>query len=287
MPAESFASGPFGRIVLIGSDDGSSSRLQAVDVVAGCAWPVAEENAVIRRATIDPSGEVVYEARVDRASRADLGVWSRPLDGRAAARSVLPPIDLDDRFGRTFATEFDWSTDGQMLAVQSCGEVACRTRIVGPDGSISQELAEPDLGSLAGFDGNRIVTYGACRGLPCPIIATDLASGARQILATDGGLAVVTDTSNGPRLVHEILDEAGLRLRSVALDGGSAIDLGPLPPGLRLHATLDRAGSATKVPIDWVLLAPEGRLQIDGTSLRPQLRHLPDGVTVQLDEVVR
>jgi hypothetical protein len=287
LPAESFASGPFGRIVLIGSDDGSISRLEAVDVVAGCAWPIAEENAVIRRATIDPSGDVVYEARVDRATRADLGVWSRPLDGLAAPRSVLPPIDLDDRFGRTFATEFAWSTDGQTLAVQSCGEVACRTRTVRFDGSTGQEVTEPDLGLLAGLDGQRIVTYEACRGLPCPIVATDLGSGARQVLATDAGLALVADTSDGPRLVHETFDTTGVRLRSVALDGGSAVDLGPLPAGLRLHATPDRAGSATKLPTDWVLLAPDGRLPIEGASIRPQLRHLPDGVTVQFDEVVR
>lgn len=287
LPPESFASGPFGRVVLIGSDDGSVSRLQAIDVVAGCAWAVAEESAVVRRATIDSAGELVYEARVDRASRSDLGVWSRPLDGVAPARSVLPPLDPDDRFGRTFSTEFAWSTDGHALTVQSCGEVACRTRIVGFDGRPNQELAEPDLGLLAGFDGDRIVTYGACRGLPCPIVATDLASGARHVLAADGGLAVVVATSDGPRLVHEVFEAAGLRLRSVALDGGSAIDLGPIPDGLRLHATPDRAGSATRLPIDWILLAPDGRLPIDAASLRPQLRHLPDGVTVQLDEVVR
>lgn len=287
LPPESFASGPFGRIVLIGSDDGSASQLQAVDVVAGCAWAVAEESAVVRHATIDPTGELVYEARVDRASRADLGVWSRPLDGVAPARSVLPPLDPDDRFGRTFSTEFAWAVDGRGLAVQSCGEVACRTRIIGFDGRSNQELAEPDLGLLAGFDGDRIVTYGACRGLPCPIVATDLTTDAHQVLAADGGLAVVVATSDGPRLVHETFEAAGLRLRSVALNGGSAIDLGPLPAGLRLQATPDRAGSATRLPIDWILLVPDGRLPIDAASLRPQLRHLPDGATVQLDEVVR
>jgi hypothetical protein len=287
MPPESFASGPFGRIVLIGSDDGSVSRLQAVDVIAGCTWAVAEESAVVRRATIDPTGELVYEARVDRASRADLGVWSRPLDGVAPARSVLPPLDPDDRFGRTFSTEFAWAIDGRGLAVQSCGEVACRTRIIGSDGRSNQELAEPDLGLIAGFDGDRIVTYGACHGLPCPIVATDLTTGAHQVLAADGGLAIVVATSDGPRLVHEAFEAAGLRLRSVALDGGSAIDLGPLPAGLRLQATPDRAGSATRLPIDWILLAPDGRLPIDVASLRPQLRHLPDGATVELDEVVR
>ena len=287
LPPESFTSGPFGRTVLIGSDDGSVSRLQAVDPSAGCAWALAEEGMVIRRATIDPAGEVVYEARVDRVTRADLGVWSRPLDGVGPARSVLPPLDPDDRFGRTFSTEFAWALDGRGLAVQSCGEVACRTRIIGFDGRPDRELAEPDLGLLAGFDGDRMVTYAACRGLPCPIVATDLTTGVRQILSADAGLAVVVATSDGPRLVHEAADAAGLRLRSVALDGQSASDLGPLPDGFRLQATPDRAGSATRLPLDWILLSPDGRLPLEAAALRPRLRHFPDGATVQLDEVTR
>jgi hypothetical protein len=286
LPPESFASGPFGRLVLIGSDDGVASRLQAVDVAAGCAWPVAEESAVVRRATIDPAGELVYEARVDRASRVDLGVWSRPLDGLAPARSVLPPIDLDDRFGRTFATELSSSTDGQELAVESCGEVACRTRLVSFDGRPPRQLAEPDLGLVAGVDGDRIVAYGACRGLPCPLVVTDLASGLRQVLAPEAGLADVVATSDGPRLVHETLGADAIGLRAVGLDGGSPIDLGPLPAGLRLMAAPDRGGSTTRLPHDWVLLAPDGRLPVDATSPRPQLRHLTDRTTVQLDEVI-
>ena len=269
LPAESFASGPFGRIVLIGSDDGSVSRLQAIDVAAGCTWALADEPAVIRRATMDPAGGLVYEARVDRASRTDLGVWSRPFGSDAPARPVLPPIGPDDRFGRTFSTELSWSTDGAALAVQSCGEVACRTRIVGFDGRPGQELAEPDLGLLAGFDGEQVVTYGACRGLPCPIVATDLASGARRVLADEAGLAAVVETSEGPRLVHETFDAAGLRLRSVSLDDGSATDLGPLPAGLRLESTPDRSGGATRSPIDWVLLVPDRDPAVDAVSLMP------------------
>jgi hypothetical protein len=60
LPAESFAAGPFGRIVLVGTDDGSSSRLDAWDVDRSCAYPLAIEGDVIRRATIDHStGTVV------------------------------------------------------------------------------------------------------------------------------------------------------------------------------------------------------------------------------------
>ena len=48
---EAFAAGPFGAVVLVGSDDGTTSRVQAVDVASGCAWPIVDERDVIRRAT--------------------------------------------------------------------------------------------------------------------------------------------------------------------------------------------------------------------------------------------
>ena len=287
LPPESFASGPFGRVVLIGSDNGSDSRLQAVDVTAGCAWAVASETDVIRRATIDPSGKLVYEARVDRTSRADLGVWTRALDGATPARRILDPLEADDRFGRTFSTEFAWSTDGQELAVQSCGEVACRTRVVDQTGRSVRSIAEPDLGTMVGLDGDRLVSYAACPGFPCPIVAVDLRTGSRQVLADAGAVAVIISTPDGTRLVHESFDGAGLALRSVALDGSSAAELGPLSDGLRLLPTPDRVEAATRLPSGWALLATDGRLPADGPADRTQLRHVPDGASVQLDEVVR
>src|SRR4051812_44806730 len=112
LPAESFAAGPFGRVVLAGSDDGSLSRLELVDVAGACSWTVGSEREVIRRATIDASGTVIYEMRVDRATRADLGIWRRPIAGTTPAELVLGPITPDPAFGRTFSTEFGWDVDG-------------------------------------------------------------------------------------------------------------------------------------------------------------------------------
>ena len=37
----------------------------------------------------------------------------------------------------------------------------------------------------------------------------------------------------------------------------------------------------------WILLAPDGRLPVDDSALRPRLRHLQDGSTVTLEEVTR
>ncbi len=287
LPPESFAAGPFGRIVLVGADDGTTSRLEALDVAGECSWAVAEEAAVIRRATIDPAGETIYEMRVDRTHRADLGIWARPLDGLTPARQVLEPIAPDDRFGRTFSTEFAWDVAGRALAVQSCGEAACRTRVIDPAGGTPRAVADPDLGTLIGLDGEVLVTYAACPGLPCPIVAVNLETGAREVLAVAGAVAVVVSTPDGPRLVHEVFDDAGLTLRSIALDGSSATDLGRLSDGLRLHPTPDRAAAATRLPSGWVLLAVDGRLPADGPANRTQLRHVPDGTSVQLDEVTR
>ncbi len=164
LPAESFAAGPFGRIVLVGADDGVVSRLVAVNVDAACSWTVAEDAAVIRGATVDPDGGTVYEMRVDRATRADLGIWSRPLDGSLPAVRILAPIGADDRFGPTFTTEFGWDVGGtRSLAVQSCGEAACRTRVLDLDTGQLRAVEDPDLGPSVGLAGD---TPRELRGLP-------------------------------------------------------------------------------------------------------------------------
>jgi hypothetical protein len=225
--------------------------------------------------------------RVDRATRADLGIWRRPIGGAEPARRVLDPIAPDDRFGRTFSTDFTWDLAGDRLAIQSCGELACRVRILAPGGGPTTTLEAPDLGPIVGLDGDRAVTYESCRGLPCPIVATDLRTGERQVLAAAAGFAIVAGGPDGSRLIHEVGAETGRTLRAIALDGGSPGDLGALPTGLRLHPAGDRAEAGTRLPPGWVLLAPDGRLSADAMALRPQLRHLPDGSTVAFDEALR
>ena len=60
-----------------------------------------------------------------------------------------------------------------------------------------------------------------------------------------------------------------------------------IPDDLRLHPSSVRADAATSLPAGWVLLAQDGRLPADPTDDRPQLRHVPDGSTVPLDEALR
>ena len=287
LPAESFTAGPFGRTVLTGTDDGSTSRLELVDVAGRCSWLVATERDVIRRATIDPAGTTVFEMRVDRATRADLGIWRRGLDAVSPAERIHDPIAPDDRFGITFSTEFAWDLVGERLAVQSCGEFACRIRVLDPRGGPVRTLEVPDLGLLVGVDGERVVTYADCHGLPCPIISTDIVTAARTVIADAAGAATLVRTTDGARLVHETQTPAGPALRSVTLDAGGTPDTVAMAGEVELTGTPLSGTSATRLPPGWVLLAPDGRFPVEPTDRRSQLRHIPDGTTVPLDEATR
>ena len=255
---EAFASGPFGGIVLVGSDDGATSHVQAIDVARGCAWPLAAERDVVRRATIDPAGTFIYEMRVDRASRADLGIWRRPIDGAFASRQVLGPPPPDARFGRTFSTEFTWDVAGDRLAVQSCAEIACRIRVITPGGGPTVTLDEPGARSDRRSRWRPGRDIRGMSGTPLPDRLDRPPDGRSPGPRASRGLAVVIRTADGARLVHEVGAGSARRLRSVAPGGDGALDLGLIPDDLRLHPSAVRAGAATSLPAGWVLLAPGG-----------------------------
>ena len=286
LDSESFAAGPFGATVLVGTDDGARSRLFALDVVAGCATTIDTAADVIRRATISPDGGSIVEFRVERRSRADLGTWRKRPDRDAPAEPFIPPIGADGRFGRTWSTEFLWTVDGADMAIQSCGENACRTRVVEPATGALHEVDDPDLGSAVGLADGRLVSYLACRSLPCPVVVIDPSTGARRTLAPDAGPAVVIATDDGARLVYERLVGSRISLFTVPLDGSEGRDLGALPAGLNLHMDANRSADGLDAPAGWVLLAPEGRMP-SHPAAAPLLRHIPDGRTVAVDEVTR
>jgi hypothetical protein len=171
--------------------------------------------------------------------------------------------------------------------VQSCGEVSCRTRLFDPSVGTSELVDDPALGSMVGVAGGRVIAFGACRGFPCPLLATDAATGARQLLAEASGPAVVVPDGRDARIVHEIDDGHGSRLRAVRPDGSGATDLGAVPDGLGLGTLGTGSGSGLRLPPGWVLLAPDGRLPLTAADPRPTLRHVPDGRSVPLDEVPR
>ncbi len=242
LPAESFAAGPFGQTVLVGSDDGSTSTVDLVDVDRACHWSLDDSAAVVRRATLDRSRSGIIEMRVDRTTREDLGIWFRPFGRSGPPRRILDPLEPDARFGRTWSTEFTWDRADDRLAIQSCGESSCRARILAPDTGAVAMVDEPGLGPLVGLAGERIVTYAACRGLPCPVIATDVRSGAREILATAAGGAILGGPAGDQHLIYEFESPGGRTLRSVGLSGGRTIDLGPVPDGMSIGVPPGRPG---------------------------------------------
>lgn len=283
LDAEAFAAGPFGDTVLIGTDDGGRSSLSLVAVRGDCTWPIATSPDVIRRATLSADGLTVYEMRVGRATRADLGIWRRPLDGNGEPERVLAPIDADARFGPTFATEFTWSSDSDLLAVRSCGELACRVRLLDPVSGRHQLIADPGLGDVIGLADDHLVVHGACRGLPCPVVSIPLAGGAPIVLDAGAGLAtMVLLPDDSSRVVLEV-GRDGRMLRSVSPDGRQRADLGPQPADQRLVPS-GRAGAAVALPPGWLAFDADGVTDGPPGGLA---RDIVGGRAVRLDEVPR
>ncbi len=261
--AESAASGPTGPAVVVLSDDGTRSTVAVVDAGAGCAWPIAGSDAIVRRALLEPGGDAIVEHRLDRATRNSLGIWRRPLDGRAAVR-ILDPIRVDDRFGRTFATELAWA-DGRRLVVQSCGPSACRTRILDlATGNLWLAVDDDRQGEIIGVDGSTLVTYEACSGLPCAIVATDLRAGTRRVLTGTAGFARLATGPRGTRLVHEVGGPGSGLLRAVALTGGPDHEI-RVGPGRLLAPSPMRSRSSMALPPGWLLVTDDGRAHGPGT----------------------
>ena len=283
LPPESFAAGPFGRLVVVGADDGRRSTVRAFDGADPCDWLLATERDVIRRATIDPLGNAVYEFRVDRFSRADLGVWRRPLSGGTAVR-VLAPLPIDDRYGPTFSTELSWSEKGDQLAVQSCGLSHCRTRLLDLASGAIQAVLGEDQGPLLGVMGGKLIGYGACRGLPCPVRSTDLVSGTNVTLVEAAGVAGLIASEAGPAVAYET-GTGSAELAAVDVTTGVARPVATLTSGLRLVPNWDASGTRERLPGGWALLSPPDRLS--GSDDRSVLIRLADGATVGLVEVTR
>lgn len=282
--AESFVTGPSSGTVLVGTDDGRRSLLSFIDVENGCAWPVGSSTDVIRNAVLAGDAGSIVESRVDRRTRVDLGVWRRPLDGSVSGR-VVPPIAADDRFGPTWLTGLGWSDDGATLVVASCGETACRYRLM-PEGGRVMTVTDPSLGSFVGLVGDRLVVREACRGLPCPIVALDVRRGARALLADAAGLAVLARDAGGRAVIVYETDPDGSGLAVIKPDGRDVAPLAAPPPGLRLVADASWSGGAAEHPADRLVFGPDGRLPIDG-SRRALLGDVAGRSFVALDEVLR
>jgi len=254
---EAFASGPVAGLVLTGSDDGRISQLRLLDASRGCATGIAEEADVVRSAIMLPDGTAILEHRVDRSTRADLGVWRRSTVTGEAVR-VLDPMPADDRFGPTYVTDLRLTEDGRIVAA-SCGERLCRTRVLDPT---TGDVTRVDgTGPALGVHGKWLVAWEACAGMPCAVTARPLGGGAPRTLAAAAGAAALGG-ADGSLLVTE--DVAG-NVAGTDLDTGRTLPIAggglmPLPGGSLATSGVEAAPGS-------VVLAPGGRVR-DGRSHR-------------------
>ena len=255
LEVESFASGPSDGRILVGSDDGRRSILRIVDVNRRCAAVLHGGRELIRRAVLDPAGGVI-EFRLDRGSRADLGVWSRPANG-AKPKRLLKPLAQNVRIGRIFATGLSWSTDGRRLVVTSCGEGACLARIVDRATGRVTTVDDPRIGEVIGLVGDDLVASGGCPGLPCDIVSMDLRTGRVRAIAERAGLATVSARDGVGILAFEDYGARG-QLGVIRLDGSGRRTM-PLDGGLRLVPGSDRALAGIELPRGVIALAPGSR----------------------------
>ncbi len=285
LPAEAFAAGPFAGQVLIGTDDGRRSRLSLVDPARGCSGWIADATDVVRTATLTPDRTAVLEMRVDRRTRADLGVYRRPLDGGAPVR-ILAPIKRDAQFGPTWSTRLVWSLDGRTLAVESCGAIACRVRVVDPATGRVRLVAAPDQGELVGLAAGHLIVREACGGMPCAVVAAVIATGERVTLDHEAWrVALAIGAAGRARVVLET-GRDGRTLMAMDPDGRRPTRLRPDPSGRRLVPGAAAGESAIEVAPGAVVLAPDGRLSDTGTGA-VGLRRLADDTTIDLREVTR
>jgi hypothetical protein len=263
LPAEAWATGPVDGQVLFGWDDGRRSTIRAFDAGRGCMQTVATVTDIVRSATLDPAGGALHEHRLARTDRRDLGLWLR-RSGAEAAERVLPGAGTDERFGPTWQTHLLWSDDRRHLVVASCGELACRFRIVDRSGAV-RVIDDPRLGAPVGLLDGRLVARGACRGLPCPVLSVDPATGATSVLdAAAGSVAPIAGEDGG--VVVAGLSEATATLRRIdvrsarpeSLPGGGV----PLPVG---------AGYGADLPAGWFLVteADDATVRADTLRARP------------------
>jgi hypothetical protein len=265
LPAESSASGPHQGVVVVTSDDGSRSTLRLLAVARACAATAYATDSVIRHAILDQADGSVLFHMVSRGARTDLGVW-RLAAGAATATRLVDALPATLGLGQVWATDLQLDPTGRLLAVQSCLDRGCLTRIV--------DLGAPSLpamvvrggrqGPLLGFAGNRLITWAACDGFPCAVLAWDPASAAPTELvaaATAAGL-----TAEGRLLVAMSTDGSAEHPLVVDLTTGAVRGLHGLAPGDRPIAVGGLAGAGLELAPDQLAVAQRAG---DAHAVRP------------------
>jgi hypothetical protein len=278
LPVESSVSGPVGGVAVVVADDGIASSVRLVSAAAGCGMTINSTGSVVRSAILNPHDGSVLAHLLERDTRADLGTWriSPPASGNAGssgspgtweARLVAPPIGaLAREIGTVWATALQLDAAGANLAVQSCTDLGCLTRVF--------DLADPEAGALVvrgadqgpllGFAGRELITWAACPGYPCAIHAWDPATGKSRLLVDRASGAALT--RDGRRLVAIVQDARSGHGVAVDPASGRSTLLRGLAAGQRPLGSGLAASTGLEVAADEIVL---GSADTDPQAFRP------------------
>jgi hypothetical protein len=261
LPAEAAVSGPEGGLLVVSESDDRRSRVRLVATSTGCADTILETPAIVRTAVLHPSRDEVFAHLLRRSDRADLGVWRLPsLDAGRLEPLAGPARDepLVAALGPIWATELAFDATGSRLAIQSCAIDGCATRVVDLATGAVTVAAGSDQGDLVALVGDRLVTWAACDGVPCPVIAIDIRSGRRTVLEP---VAVAAAPIAGASTWIAVAtgDGPSLRTRLVDASGTAAGPPPTTPDGLRPIDVGARASSGVEAPVGWLAVDRAGR----------------------------
>ena len=253
LPAEASASGPVQGVVVVTADDGRQSTIRLVGVAAACTAPVYATDSIVRRAILDPADGGILFHLLSRAQRSDLGTW-RLAPGDPNPTRVLEPLPATLGLGAVWGTDLRLDSDGRLLAVQSCVERGCVTRVVdlGAPSLPAMVIRGARQGPMLGFTGGRLVTWAVCDGFPCAVLAWDAAAATPTELVTSAGAAGMTGDG---RLLVAITGDGGGQALLVDLIGGAVRPLHGLAAGERPVATGGLAGQGLELEPDQLVVA--------------------------------
>jgi hypothetical protein len=231
VPAESTVTGPTGGRVVVASEPAAAedaSIVRIVDPAAGCATELRIEGGIARRAIVDPNGHGALVHLLEPGTRRDLGVWRIGADGQIAERLVEPlPDALREAAGmdRAWVTDLRLDAQGGRLAVQSCHPDGCVTRVLDLATGDVAVLDREGQGPIVGFAGRELISWVACHGLPCPVVAWDAAGEFARTLAPEAAGAAL---SGDGRLLAVLVPRPDDQLQLLAIDvrSGAARSLG-------------------------------------------------------------
>jgi hypothetical protein len=231
---DALASGPKGGVVALTSDDGRHSQIRVVGIDQGCAFVVHETSELARGAIVDSTDGSVLAHLVDREGRADLGTWRFAADGSGDPVLVAPALEPDPERGPNWVTDLRLDAESRLLAVQSCTDMGCLTRVFDlRRGLVPVARFEGEQGSIIGLSAEAAITWAACFGFPCAIQRWDLATGEVTTVVEKAESAAVTP--NG-KFVVAVTDSVRNGFVRVDLESGAVKSLRGLNRNERLVA---------------------------------------------------